>query len=159
MKRSEINTLMKQAVKFLENQKFYLPQFAYWSLENWKSKGEEIREILTNQLGWDITDFGSGDFNKKGLILFTVRNGNLKDLDTGGKNYCEKVMIVRENQLTPMHYHFQKNEDIINRGGGNLLVQLYNPTEDSQLADTPVTVSMDGIKKTFDAGTIVKLEP
>ncbi|MHA1149089.1 MAG: D-lyxose/D-mannose family sugar isomerase [Promethearchaeota archaeon] len=159
MKRSEINNLMRKAVQFLKEQHFYLPKFAYWTLEDWQSKGDEIGEIIENQLGWDITDFGSGDFIKQGLILFTIRNGNLRDLDKGDKSYCEKVMIVEENQLTPMHYHYQKIEDIINRGGGNLLVQLYNPLEDNQLADTPVTVSMDGLKKTLEAGTIIKLEP
>ncbi|MHA1757712.1 MAG: D-lyxose/D-mannose family sugar isomerase [Promethearchaeota archaeon] len=159
MKRSEINKIIIDAIETLKEHKFYLPKFAYWSLEDWKSKGEEIREIIDNQMGWDITDFGSGDFSKKGLVLFTIRNGNLKDIEKGGKNYCEKIMIVKEGQLTPMHYHFQKNEDIINRGGGNLLVQLYNKTDDNKLADSDVTVSMDGIRYTFKAGTVVKLEP
>ena len=26
-------------------------------------------------------------------------------------------MFVRENQVTPFHYHVRKTEDIINRGG------------------------------------------
>jgi len=159
MKRSEINSIMREAVELFDEYHFYLPKFAYWSLDVWKSKGEEIREIINNQLGWDITDFGKGDFDNFGLILFTLRNGNLEDKGKGGKNYCEKVMVVKEDQITPMHYHFQKSEDIINRGGGNLLVELYNPDENRGLASTPVTVSMDGIRKRFEAGTIVTLEP
>jgi len=150
---------MREAVKFIEEQKFYLPKFAYWTGVDWENKGEEIREIINNQLGWDITDFGRGNFSKFGLILFTIRNGNLKDIEKGGKAYCEKVMIADEGQITPMHYHFQKAEDIINRGGGDLLVQLYNPTKDNKLADTNVIVSIDGTKINVEAGVILTLTP
>ena len=34
-------------------------------------------------------------------------------------------MIVEENQETPMHFHWSKMEDIINRGGGNLVIELF----------------------------------
>jgi D-lyxose ketol-isomerase len=37
-------------------------------------KGKEYDEIRDNYLGWDITDFGSGDYHKQGLFLFTLRN-------------------------------------------------------------------------------------
>jgi len=159
MKRSEVNNLMLEAVEFFKEQKFFLPKFAFWTLKDWKSKGEEIMEIVVNQLGWDITDFGSGNFSKMGLLLFTIRNGNLEDVSNGGKNYCEKVMIVKEGQITPMHHHYQKAEDIINRGGGILSIQLYNITKDDKLADTPIVVSMDGTKKRVKAGEIVELLP
>ena len=72
MKRSEINKIMENAVQFLKEQKFYLPKFAFWSVEEWRSKGEEVNEIMENQLGWDITDFGRGEFKRFGLILFTI---------------------------------------------------------------------------------------
>ncbi len=159
MKRSEINKIMRNAIKFFEEQKFYMPKFAYWTIEDWKSKGEEIHEIIANHLGWDITDYGRGDFSNIGLLHFTIRNGNIKDLFKGGKPYCEKIMILEEGQALPMHYHYSKIEDIINRGGGVLMIQLYNSTEDSQLAKTDVSVSVDGVSKTFEAGTIVELTP
>ena len=159
MKRSEINKIMRDALKFFEEQKFYMPKYAYWKIEDWKKKGEEIREIIDNHLGWDITDFGSGDFSKIGLLHFTIRNGNIKDILQGGKPYCEKIMILEDGQSLPMHYHYSKIEDIINRGGGILMIQLYNPTEDSQLADTKVSVSIDGVSKTYEAGSIVELSP
>src|SRR5690554_5550266 len=99
-----------------------LPPWAYWTPEEWKGKGDTCTEIIDNMMGWDLTDFGSGDFQKRGLILFTLRNGNLlKDK----KPYAEKAMIVEEKQETPMHFHRNKMEDIINRGGGNLVVELY----------------------------------
>ncbi len=159
MKRSTINELMKKTVKFLGDQNFYLPKFAYWSVDEWKTKGNEIREIVDNQLGWDITDFGKGNFSKLGLVLFTIRNGNIRDAAKGGKSYCEKILILDEGQDSPMHYHFQKAEDIICRGGGNLMIQLYNPSKDNKFANTQVTVSIDGSKKTFNAGAVVKLTP
>lgn len=84
----------------------------------------------------------------------------MKDIPKGGKPYCEKIMIVEDGQIIPMHYHYSKIEDIINRGGGILMIQLYNPTKDGQsLADTPVRVSIDGVRKTFEAGSVVELTP
>ncbi|MBE7045160.1 MAG: D-lyxose/D-mannose family sugar isomerase [Ruminococcaceae bacterium] len=158
MKRSEINQLMKEAVEFMEEMKFKLPPFAYWSPEEWAQKGSEYDEIRDNMLGWDITDFGSGDFSKIGLLMFTVRNGNFDD-PKYEKPYAEKLLIVEEEQITPYHFHWSKMEDIINRGGGNLLVQLYNSTEDEQFADTPVTVLSDGRRYEVPAGSIVRLTP
>lgn len=154
MKRSRINQIIREADAFLQSLCFRLPPFAYWTPEEWRGKGEECREIVTNQMGWDITDFGSGDFAKVGLFLFTLRNG---PADGSGKPYAEKIMIVQPGQVTPMHFHWSKQEDIINRGGGVLAIQLYNSTPDEQLADTPVTVSMDGVSQTVPAGTIVRL--
>jgi D-lyxose ketol-isomerase len=111
-------------------------------------------------MGWDITDYGSGDYARIGLLLFTIRNGHPRNLETGtGKTYAEKVLIVGVNQVTPMHFHWRKMEDIINRGGGKLLVQVYNATEDEGLATTPVTVSIDGVKRVVPAGATIALEP
>ena len=90
MKRSEINAFMKEAVLFLSERRFFLPPFAYWSLDDWKTKGEDFQEIFDVSLGWDITDYGSGDFAKVGLIHFTIRNG--RKVNKGGKNYCEKIL-------------------------------------------------------------------
>lgn len=74
MKRSELNQIIDEAVGFCREMRFLLPPFAHWSLEDWKSKGEEFQEIMDNQMGWDITDFGSGDFQKIGLLIFVLRN-------------------------------------------------------------------------------------
>jgi len=118
MKRSEINQIMRNGLDFLEQMKFHLPPFATWSPADWTRKGTECRDIIRQQLGWDITDFGSGDFESVGLFLFTIRNGTLEELEKeNGKVYGEKVLIVEPGQITPTHFHFQKMEDIINRGG------------------------------------------
>ena len=159
MKRSEINASIREALALFEEYKIALPPFTSWTPEEWKTKGDEVAEIKENMLGWDITDFGQGDFNKIGLFLITIRNGNQKNPEKYPKPYAEKLMVVKENQITPMHFHWSKMEDIINRGGGNLMIKLYNSTEDEQLADTDVVVSMDGVQHIFPAGAVVRLEP
>lgn len=159
MKRSEINNIMKDALALFEEYKISLPEFVLWTPDEWKTKGDEANEIRENMLGWDITDFGNGDFNKIGLFLITLRNGNQKNAEKYPKPYAEKLMIVREKQITPMHYHWSKMEDIINAGGGNLVIKLYNATEDNNLSDSDIEVSIDGVKHTLPAGTEVKLNP
>lgn len=159
MKRSEINKIMKEALELFKEYKISLPPFVRWSPQQWKEAGEEAQEIRDNMLGWDITDFGQGDFEKVGLFLITLRNGNQKNSQKYPKPYAEKLMIVKENQITPMHFHWSKMEDIINRGGGNLMIKLYNSTEDEELADTDIEVSIDGVRHVFPAGHVVRLEP
>ena len=157
MKRSEINRLMRSAKLFFEKSKFYLPEWAYWSPEKWKKVSSEADEIRTNKLGWDITDFGSGDFNRCGLLLFTIRNGSMTN--PSGKTYAEKIMVVEEKQITPMHYHWKKMEDIINRSGGELVMKLYKADSDDDLSKEEFYVSIDGIRKKIKAGTKIRLKP
>lgn len=158
MKRSEINRIIKAGIGFMDGMNFKLPPFACWTPENWQTKGKEYDEIRDNGLGWDITDFGSGDFHKTGLLLFTLRNGSIGS-EAYTKPYAEKIMIADEEQVTPFHFHRDKMEDIINRGGGNLQVQLFNSDPDEKFADTAVKISIDGRNHTVAAGTVVKLEP
>lgn len=137
-----------------------LPPFAYWRPDDWRSSGSEIKEIVTRALGWDITDFGSGDFESTGLFLFTLRNGDPSELKNGrGKLYGEKILVVDVDQVTPMHLHKVKTEDIINRGGGRLAVKLYNSTEDGELDDSDVLVSVDAVPRVVAAGSVLTLEP
>jgi D-lyxose ketol-isomerase len=162
MKRSEINKIMEEGLNFLEKEnKFLLPPFAKWSPSDWISKGEESADIIKQQLGWDITDFGSGNFEKVGLFLFTIRNGSFEDLKNPlGKTYAEKAMIVLEEQITPIHFHYQKMEDIINRGGGELVIQLWNSLPDDELDKVnDVLLSVDGVKVKIKAGGTLTLTP
>jgi D-lyxose ketol-isomerase len=162
MKRSEINKIMEDGLYFIEkDMKFLLPPFAKWSVKDWRQKGEESKEIVEQQLGWDITDFGSGNFMQTGLLLFTIRNGSFGELKKpNGKIYAEKAMIVLEEQITPIHFHYQKMEDIINRGGGDLIIQLWNSHPNEEL-DTlnDVLVSVDGVKVKVNAGGTITLTP
>jgi D-lyxose ketol-isomerase len=149
---------MRETVAFINKMNFELPPFAYWSPEAWAEKGHEYDEIRDNMLGWDITDFGSGDFLKIGLLMFTIRNGNFKD-PKYVKPYAEKLLIVEEGQVTPYHFHWSKMEDIINRGGGDLVIKVYNSTEDGKFADTDVDIYTDGRHFTVAAGSTVRIKP
>lgn len=160
MKRSEINAIMREALEFCHERKFSLPPFAVWTPNDWKSKGKECSQIVEQQLGWDITDFGSGRYHEIGLLMFTLRNGTFEELAKPlGKIYGEKLLIVLPDQVTPLHFHHQKMEDIINRGEGELLVQLWNSTAENELADGEVEVSCDGIFRRLPAGGTLRLGP
>jgi D-lyxose ketol-isomerase len=160
MKRSEINSIIRESDAFLKRYQFLLPPFAYWTPDEWAGKGEEARQIVERRLGWDMTDFGQEDFGRVGLSNFTLRNGSLADLKRGkGQLYCEKILIVGVDQVTPLHFHWTKTEDIINRGGGRLVIQLYNATEEEELADSDVIVFTDGIQRRVKAGDTVILDP
>ena len=69
MKRSQINALIRDSKAFFDRMHFRLPPWATWRPAQWKGKGEAAREIVEAMLGWDLTDFGSGDFARRGLIL------------------------------------------------------------------------------------------
>jgi D-lyxose ketol-isomerase len=156
MKRSEVNTIILEVKDFFAEYRFKLPEWADWPPEKWKDTYNKCFEIIDNNLGWDITDFGSGDFWKTGLSLFTIRNGNWDKKD---KSYCEKIMVSGEEQVTPMHFHWNKTEDIINRGGGDLVMELYKATDDDKLSPESVTVSIDGVLTTVKAGEPFILKP
>ena len=158
MKRSEVNAIIKDAISFIDSHKFALPPFAHWSAEEWQGKGPECNEIRDNMLGWDITDYGLGNFDKVGLVLVTIRNGNQNN-PAYDKTYAEKLLISREDQLCTMHFHWNKMEDIINRGGGVMMMKLYNADENEGLADTDVTVVCDGVVRNVPAGTELELLP
>ena len=160
MKRSEINAIMREAEAFIAGMKFLMPPFVFWTPEDWATKGKAYDEIRDNMLGWDITDFGSGDYEKIGLLMITLRNGNFNDKEKYIKPYAEKLLIVKEGQITPFHFHWSKMEDIINRGGGNLMVQVYNSTPDEQLdLVNPVTVRTDGYEHQVEPGTVIRVKP
>ena len=60
--------------------------------------------------------------------------------------YAEKIMISRRDQLSPMHRHNIKAEDIINRGGGKLVLELFMPDAEGGIdRKTEVEVATDGI--------------
>ena len=160
MKRSKVNRYLREVKEFIDSCGYRLPPFAFWSPQDWASKGSEYDEIRKNQLGWDLTDFGSRDYEKIGLFLFTLRNGNYHD-PANKKTYAEKILVGMPDQVTPYHYHQAKMEDIIYRGGkGRFCVQLYNSLGPHELDEkTPVPIAVDGRNYTVPAGSVVRLSP
>jgi len=164
MKRSEINKVLRSAEAFIAKQNFHLPAWAHWTPEQWARAGTEADEIRRRQLGWDVTDFGSGDFKSVGLVAFTIRNGELVpegESKAMVKDYCEKILLSDEEQYTPTHFHWSKMEDIINRAGGRLVIQLWNAEPDTEDIDevNDVVVGIDGIERVVPAGGKLTLEP
>jgi D-lyxose ketol-isomerase len=159
MKRSEVNAILKEGDAFIRSFGYILPPFAYYSPDELRAVDHEI--YVKCAMGWDITDYGQGQFKELGLFLFTVRNGLAQDLERGrGMIYAEKIMISRDQQISPMHHHLVKSEDIINRGGGQLVLELFNVDAEGGLdRKSKVTVPVDGQMRTLNAGGLLKLEP
>ena len=154
MKRSKINDILESSKEMIHSYNFRLPKFAYWSKDEFCEKKHLAKNIIDANLGWDITDYGQGDFDNLGLFLFTLRNGNINHLKAGGGMcYAEKLMISRQDQLSPMHRHWSKAEDIINRGGGKLVIQLYGSDDKGSFDENRGgSVYCDGIRRDFRAG-------
>lgn len=159
MKRSRINEIIREGDAFIRSFGYIMPPFAYW----WPRDLKERRPpgILDARLGWDITDYGQEKFDELGLFLFTARNGRAEDLTRGtGMLYAEKIMISRKDQLSPMHRHIVKAEDIINRGGGRLVLELFMSNPDGGIDDrAEVSVPTDGVIRKMPAGSLLKLDP
>lgn len=161
MKRSEINDIIRAGDEFIRSFGFILPPFAYWSPGQMRDRVSEIGGIVGARLGWDITDYGQGRYGELGLFLFTVRNGLEEDLRRGmGMCYAEKIMITRQDQVSPLHRHVVKAEDIINRGGGVLALQLFNSDAEGKVdRKSDVEVATDGLLRRQAAGDILRLSP
>ncbi|RVT84038.1 D-lyxose/D-mannose family sugar isomerase [Rhodobacteraceae bacterium CCMM004] len=160
MKRSRINEIMAAADEMIRRHGFTLPPFAYWSPEAFRARDDAAR-IVEARMGWDITDYGEGRFDEMGLFLFTLRNGRLRDLERGrGMVYAEKLLISRQDQLSPMHTHVIKSEDIINRGGATMVIELYGSDDDGNFAeDRGGRVLSDGIARDYGPGEKLRFAP
>lgn len=161
MKRSEVNAIIRDADAFMRRHGAALPPFASWTPEMMAERRSAIGALVAARLGWDITDYGRGEFERCGLVLFTARNGNPVDLAKGrGMLYAEKLMISRRDQLAPMHRHLVKAEDIINRGGGTLAIKLYGSGPDGSIdASGDLSLPSDGMTRRLGPGGILRLAP
>jgi len=162
MKRSTVNQIIREADAFIRSFGYIMPPFAYWSADQMKSHvATDSAMIRDHALGWDITDYGQGKFDDLGLFLFTVRNGSAANVSKGmGMLYAEKIMISRHNQISPMHRHNLKTEDIINKGGASLALELFKAAPDGTIDESAaVQVRTDGRLRKMAAGSLLKLAP
>jgi D-lyxose ketol-isomerase len=161
MKRSRVNEILTEGDAFIRSFGYVMPPFAYLSPDEMQARAADLTQIRERRLGWDVTDYGKDNFDSLGLFLFTVRNGDNADLASGrGMLYAEKIMISRRDQISPMHRHNIKAEDIINRGGGTLTLQLFSRAPDGGIdKEAPVSVYCDGIARTLAAGDKLRLTP
>lgn len=151
MKRSEINYYIETFAKFCQRNNHFLPVF------DLKSK-KVTEELINRQLGFDITDFGSGQFEKIGLSLFTVRNGNPQEKNT--IPYCEKTMFSLPGQKTPCHYHKKKTEDIFVKAGSNLIIRIWPSKFHKKENGLKIKVLFNGYEyKEIVSGREISLKP
>jgi len=160
MKRSQINKALKELEAMCEKYHCYLPPFCHMTPADWQKAGHEYDEVRDCMLGWDITDYGMGKFDELGFSLITIRNGCRAMAEKYPKVYAEKLLYLKEGQTAPNHFHWFKTEDIINRGGGNVLIRVYNSLPDEEIDYiSDVTLHLDGREVTVKAGTQVRLTP
>jgi D-lyxose ketol-isomerase len=157
MKRSDINQAIAQAISFFRAMSFPLPVYAYWSPTDWLSREIELAEVLDLELGWDVTDFGSGNLSSIGRTIFTLRNGR-GDLEYP-KSYAQKVMHMPESQKSIVHYHRLKMEDIFNQGGGNIQVAFWHVADNGSPSSESLELSVSGHRTQITAGIPIRLTP
>ena len=98
MKRSEINAAISEAKDMIDRYSWVLPKWGYWSKEEYNNNPNLKNYLKNHQMGWDVTDFGKGEFEKKGITLFCIRNGIQGNNDD--KPYAEKLLLeVDSNQI------------------------------------------------------------
>lgn len=155
MKRSSINEKLLWAQALLKENNISLPEFAFWTPEQWKARKNQLDTIRRVYLGWDVKDYSP----EMGSVLFTIRNGRY-DAPNVGVPYCEKLIMFKDGKRLPLHYHKCKTEDIINRAGGIMQIRLFNTDAKGEL-DTvsPVKVYQDGILHTYEPGETVHIHP
>ena len=161
MKRSHINTILADAEDLINETGNCLPPFAFWSPEELVAnvRKKDCEGIVTAGLGWTVTDFGLDNFIENGLVVFTLRMGDHHQLSTGrGRLYGEKILIQREGQRTPFHYHLVKTEDVINRSDATLNVHLHHAASNGELDESQrLNVMIDGQRREFLPGASVTL--
>ena len=161
MKRSRSNTLLDEGEDMIRSFGCVLPPFANWTPDTFVARKEDAAHVIDARCGWDVTDYGAGRYDEMGLFLFTLRNGRLADLQRGsGMCYAEKLLISKQDQLSPMHTHVIKAEDIINRGGATLMIELFGSDDAGNFAeDRGGTVWCDGLRKVYGPGEKLALAP
>ena len=159
MKRSEINSAIVWAENLCAEHHVTLPDFARYAPDKTIFSEAKRTNLKKTMLGWDVSDFGSGDFSKVGAVLFTVRNGSIHEVGVGTP-YAEKYIFLKDGneQEIPLHYHIEKTEDIINRAGGIFCCQLALQDENGAPDFTkPVTVLRDGEYYEAAPGEVIEI--
>jgi D-lyxose ketol-isomerase len=158
VKRSEVERAVAAARAAFAAAGFRLPPFAEWSAADWAAQADS--HAVRAGLGWDVTDYGRGDFARCGLTLFTLRNGLAYELRAGrGFAYAEKLMLVGDGQLAPMHRHRSKVEDIILRAGAPLALELRPDAGGRPDRNRGARVLCDGAWRETGADGMLRLAP
>ena len=163
MKRSEIDKILRRNISLISKMGISLPPQAYWDLKTWSQNRSSAEEMRRRGIGWDLTDWGSGDFRKIGLLLYTLSNGLIDSISKKAidQPYAQKLLIAGKGQITPTHHHWSKMEDIIVLSGRGLKVKLNNvkPQRDELDLQNDVKIIRNNTWAIYPAGTIITLAP
>lgn len=157
MKRSAINQAMRDAEATFAAHGVVPPPWARWTPAEWAGSPERARFCAAHQMGWGLSDFGSGDFGRRGIVLLVCRNGIWRQ--PGSRRYAEKLIVMRDGQEAPYHYHRTKTEDIAVRAGGCLALDLVDVDDAGVPLEAPVRALVDGEVRIVPPRTPVVLRP
>lgn len=160
MRRSELDTIIEDSRAIMARHGQILPPYAGWTPAQWHAMAQETRAMRARGLGWNVATFGDGSFAQSGIVVFTTRMGDHADLPSGrGKLYGEKIIVCRDGQRVPHHYHRVKTEDFVNRGGGTLVIDLIRVDVTGAALDQPIDLDRDGVMIRVPARTTLRLAP
>jgi D-lyxose ketol-isomerase len=152
MKRSQINAALQAARDLLARCQWDLPEWADWSEAEHAANPAVSACLYAQELGWDVTDFGQGDFEARGVTSFCIRNGEPALLSN--QPGCEHLHFVADGQIWPFHAHKAKREEITVRCGGNLMVAF---TRHGSFEDAPVWIDGSPINDPYSR--FIRLSP
>ena len=134
MKRSTINTIMAEADDLIRKHGFVLPPFAYWTPEDFKGRSATRASRDRRALRLGHHRLRRRAVRRDGPVPVHPAQWPVWQICKrgGGMCYAEKLLISRQDQLSPMHTHVIKAEDIINRGGATLVVELFGSDDAGQ---------------------------
>ena len=72
MKRSEVNAALRELEAMCEKYHCYLPPFCHFTPQQWQEIGHEYDEVRDCMLGWDITDYGLGNFDRFVCLISAI---------------------------------------------------------------------------------------
>jgi D-lyxose ketol-isomerase len=170
MKRSEIDAAIERAIGSAKKHGVALPKWADWHPLQFDASADGIRH---QKLGWKVVDFGVGDFQNCGLVIFALcspiadESGApvTKQQTIGGHDYpvtgfSRKYLFVQAGQTEPHHFHRQKTrKEVTVIAGASVRFELAWADGDTQLSDKDVEVQVDGIWHHLPANGSIVVAP
>ena len=145
MKRSEINRLIEDALKFFQEMHFKLPPLGYLDTGAMEQAGGIVRGSGNESVGMGPHGFWYREFQCGRVAAFhpSKRESATRPEALCGKNHDRPGGTGDPHAFSTG----PKMEDIINRGGGNLMIQLYPSDREGGFAKKSFQVSLDGLKR------------
>ncbi|WP_123791918.1 D-lyxose/D-mannose family sugar isomerase [Pacificibacter maritimus] len=75
-------------------------------------------------------------YGTRGVQLTCLRQSSAANVAQGmSRVYAEKLLILNENQVSPMHRHDKKTKDFITCGGGAFMIEVSSASAEGGLDD------------------------